>query len=84
MACACLVVGFKGGGGEEYARPDNGLWIPDDDLIACAQPLANAIQQLSSPPTQKLIAAARQTALQYSFDRLERDLLAAFGHLLAS
>src|SRR6185503_8770502 len=30
MASGCICAGFTGVGGQEYATPDNGFWVPED------------------------------------------------------
>ena len=84
MASGCLVVGFTGFGGKEYARPDNGLWVEEDDLIRCAQVLAEAVRMLQHNPqeTVKLTSNARQTAAEYNSQRQEQELLKALYHFL--
>lgn len=82
MASGCLVVGFTGFGGKEYARPDNGLWVEEDDLISCAQTLAAAVRMFQRAPqeTLQLTSNACQTASEYSHKRQEQDLLQAIHH----
>ena len=43
MASGCIVAGFTGIGGREYATPENGFWINEDDFPACVAALAQAI-----------------------------------------
>lgn len=44
MAAGCVVVGFHGGGGLEYATPANGLWYHHDQAEAVADGLAVALR----------------------------------------
>lgn len=44
MASGCLVAGFKGIGGREYATDENGFWVEDDDCEAAAAALARALR----------------------------------------
>ncbi len=48
MAAGALVIGFKAGGGHDYASPDNGIWIPDGDGYALATGLAAALRRLAA------------------------------------
>ena len=64
MASGCLVVGFTGLGGREYATPINGFWIGEDDVVACAEALtrAMALVEAEQPVVAQMRAAARATA----------------------
>ncbi|MDX2020324.1 MAG: glycosyltransferase [Deltaproteobacteria bacterium] len=77
MACGAVVVGFTGGGGNEYARPDNGVWVPDEDPMALAAALARTLDQLQQNPTQldPLRAQAVQMAQTFTLERQKRELL---------
>ena len=44
MACGALVVGFRAGGGAEYARLENGFWVPDEDTLALADKLIELLR----------------------------------------
>jgi glycosyltransferase involved in cell wall biosynthesis len=84
MASGCVVVGFTGFGGREYARPDNGFWCDEDDLIGCARLLANVVRMFmnGAPEVANVIANASRTASEYSCQRQEQELLIAIEHFL--
>lgn len=84
MAKGCLVVGFTGFGGREYARPNNGLWCGEDDLVACAHALAKGVGMIVQGDTAVdiLVANAMATAAQYTLERQERELLQALHYFL--
>ncbi len=44
MACGAMVVGFRAGGGAEYARQDNGFWVTDEDTLALADRLIELLR----------------------------------------
>jgi glycosyltransferase involved in cell wall biosynthesis len=44
MACGAIVVGFRAGGGAEYARQENGFWVPDEDTLALADKLIELLR----------------------------------------
>src|SRR5882672_2072883 len=46
MASGCIVVGFHGYGGLEYATPENGFWFPSDHLEEVVDALARVIADL--------------------------------------
>lgn len=79
MASGCLVVGFHGDGGREYARPENGWWAQDGaDWRGCVEGVAAAIAAFDSRSpvfTQRQAAMAR-TVADYSPSRMEAALLA--------
>jgi glycosyltransferase involved in cell wall biosynthesis len=78
MASGCLVVGFTGGGGAEFARDDNGFWCSPDDLVGAADALARAVAVFEGDSAGYEVRrdAGMRTASQYNLGRLERELLA--------
>jgi len=80
MASGCVVVGFHGGGGREYATASNGLWTDPDDIVATADALALAVKgfEAGNSLTLGLIENGRVTATSYSQERMERALLQYF------
>ncbi len=84
MASGCLVVGFTGFGGLEYANGENGFWCAEDDLVACARTLATAVRMVweKSPEVERIVSAAQQTAAAYTVQRQEQELLQAIQHVM--
>lgn len=85
MAAGCVVVGFLGDGGREFATRDNGLWCPAEDWDQCVGALARAARGIASrdPAIARIAAAGHETAKRYSFERTERELLAFWRSALA-
>jgi hypothetical protein len=83
MAAGCLVLGFDGGGGQEYATPDNGLWVADGDVEALAHALARALQ-MPAAERQQRVAAGQATAAAFSQQRFDAELHAAWLQLLGA
>jgi len=85
MAAGCLVVGFAGGGGAEYATAENGVWVPDEDVWALAEALEQTISALSNPAAAGLLQARRMaghaTAQKYTRRRFEHELTAFWSGL---
>ena len=83
MAAGCLVVGFTGGGGLDYATPENGVWVEDENPWALAEALEQTVAGLCDPMARPLLhakrAAGQATALNYNRLEFERDLLAFWG-----
>ena len=79
MGARCLVVGFAGGGGLDYALRENGVWVPDDDPWALATTLKQTVVGLNDPDTRPALLAKCEaghgTALKYSRAQFERDLI---------
>jgi hypothetical protein len=88
MAAGCLVVGFAGGGGLDYATADNGVWVPDDDPWALAEALEHTLASLNDPAAAAALDAKRRagraTAMSYTRERFERELLAFWSAYLGS
>lgn len=77
MASGCVVVGFTGGGGLEFARNDNGFWCQPDDLTGAADALARAAALIDGDPEgyRKHREAGQQTAKGYNLARMEQELV---------
>jgi len=86
MAAGCLVVGFAGGGGLDYATADNGLWVPDEDAWALADALERTLASLGDPAAVATLEAKRRaghaTARNYTRARFEHELLAFWSAYL--
>ena len=85
MACGSLVVGFTGGGGAEFARDDNGFWVPDEDPLALAECLANVIKRVKAndPTLQSIRNAARLKAETFNFSSQKTQLLSYWEQRLS-
>jgi hypothetical protein len=83
MASGCVCAGFAGVGGLEYATPDNGFWVPDDDCEAAADALARAADLVSAggAPLRRHREAALETARQWSYATFRVALEAAWMRL---
>jgi glycosyltransferase involved in cell wall biosynthesis len=79
MAAGALVVGFYGGGGQEYATAENGDWFQDGAHFEIAQTLIRRIDQLRGGETFAVRrAAGRQTVEDFSQEAFETGLAAAW------
>lgn len=76
MASGCVCAGFTGVGGLEYATPDNGFWVADDDCEAAADALAQAaaLVKAGGAPLRRRLDAGYETARAWSYARF-RDAL---------
>lgn len=85
MAAGCLVCGFTGHGGGDYATPENGLWVQEGDHAGFADAVAVALKRAadtSGRETDEQRAAGRATAARYARSRFEEELLSAWRVIL--
>jgi hypothetical protein len=68
MASGCIVVGFTGVGGREYATSVNGFWTENEDCCQCVDDLARVLHLVASgnPIVASRVEAGRRTAAAYS------------------
>lgn len=85
MASGCVVAGFTGIGGREYATSANGFWADEDDFPGCLRQLAEAIR-LSRDPSARTsyFEACARTVSQYTPDAFERAVRAVWGEILSN
>ena len=86
MSCGCVVVGFHGDGGREYADKENGLWCDEGDLLGCAQTLANAVTLIlnEDDSIDVLRQNAAKTASMYNFSRQENEVVRFWQKAISS
>ncbi len=79
MAAGCLIVGFAGGGGLDYASPENGIWVEDENPWALAEALERTVTGIRDPDARAGLDARRtaglSTARRYNRGQFERDLM---------
>ncbi len=87
MACGCIVAGFTGIGGREYARDDNGFWAEEDDFPGCASQLRRALDLAALPPgspARLAYAEAVEKALApYAPELFEKGAREAFAEIVS-
>lgn len=68
MAAGCVVAGFTGIGGREYATEHNGFWAAEDDFAACLLGLDQALTLLEQggPALAERLANGQATAACYT------------------
>ena len=84
MASGCVVAGFTGIGGREYATPDNGFWAGEDDFPVCVDAVAKAVAQSLSTGTAKAQydAACRKTVNLYAPQTFQKGVKDAWDKIL--
>lgn len=83
MASGCLVAGFTGLGGHDFATPDNGFWVGEDDCIAAADAVAAAadLALTGGPALAARLEAGRATAEAWSYARFRTALDDVWGRV---
>lgn len=79
MAAGCLVAGFTGYGGREYASPINGFWADDLDCVLRALGAAADLCVDGGPVKDAMIAAGHETAARWSRAAMAEALDAFFA-----
>ena len=84
MASGCVVAGFTGIGGREYARPENGFWADEDDFPTCIRGLSEAVwlSRDTGPRRAAYAAACARTASQYTPAVFEDAVRTAWTEIL--
>lgn len=80
MASGCVCAGFLGVGGAEYATPENGFWVPEDDCEAAADALAEAADLVATggPALKARLEAGYEAARRWSYANFRQALEAAW------
>jgi hypothetical protein len=87
MACGCLVAGFGGvAGGTDSATANNGFWVPEDDVYACVDKLAEAVRvaERGGALYTTMVGQARRTAANYRREESARLLIAFWREWLGT
>lgn len=84
MASGCVVAGFTGIGGGEYARPENGFWADDNDLSTCVRGLAEAVwlSRDMGPRRAAYAAACAQMVARYTPATFDEAVRAAWVEIV--
>ena len=81
MAAGCLVCGYDGAGGTEYATPENGFWVADGHAEGFAHALHQALT-LGAGAAAVRVQAGQATAAAFSEARFQSELGRAWERLL--
>ena len=85
MASGCVVAGFTGIGGREYATADNGFWVNEDDFPACIAALAQAVtaSRATGAARESLQKACQKTLSAYTPATFAQGVKDAWAQILA-
>lgn len=84
MAAGCIPIGFKGGGGGEYANAANGFWHSEDDYMGIARSMAQALELDEGSDTLSLIREnGRKTVDEFSDEKFLSGLLKTWQALVS-
>ena len=83
MASGAVCVGFTGIGGRDYATPENGYWVDEDDCLAAADALAEAtaLVKAGGAALDAKREAGFETARQWSYAAFREELEATWMRL---
>ena len=84
MASGCVVSGFTGIGGREYATTGNGFWADEDDFPSCISQLAAAIRLLKIAGNELINyhRDAQKTVTAYSIAAFRQATEGVWNHIL--
>lgn len=85
MACGCVAVGFHGGGGKEFFKPEFSYPIDQGDIIGFAKTVEQVIHDYESNPTsvqEKGRMAADYIRNYYSPKNEEAEVVAAWHAII--
>ena len=83
MAAGCVIVGFHGLGGLDYANAYNGLWVEEGDYESYAHQLAKAIALYHSDNRLSLYREhCQKTLLNYSYNQFSQSLKTSWQAIL--
>lgn len=86
MASGCVVIGFHGGGGREFFKPEFSYPIEQGDIIGFAKTVEEVIQSFEQDPApilEKGRLAANYIREQYSFELEEQEVVSAWRSILS-
>ena len=84
MASGCVVAGFTGIGGREYATADNGFWVGEDDFPACVEALAQAAALSLSVDLAAHQDFCRKTLTFYTPQTFQQGVKEAWDNILGT
>lgn len=84
MAAGCIIIGYTGFGGDEYASDNNGFWIENGNSINFAREVISVIRRClyNDPLLQQIKLNAITTALRYNLENLDVNLVKTWKDLL--
>jgi Glycosyl transferases group 1 len=82
--CGCVVAGFTGGGGQDYATPANGFWVAEGDHEGFAHALHQALRCAQSATWRAGVLKAFEPALaDHTTEAFQRSLALAWAAVMA-
>jgi glycosyltransferase involved in cell wall biosynthesis len=85
MAAGCIVAGFTGIGGREYATAKNGFWAEEDDFPGCIAQLKAALDlaQKQDSTREAYTKTCQETLAAYTPEIFRHAVTEAWGRILA-
>jgi hypothetical protein len=84
LASGCIVAGFTGFGGRDYATSRNGFWAGEDDAIQCTEHLSKAVQVATEMGDRyhDMVESATLTSGCFGPERFQSELVLCWTGLL--
>lgn len=87
MACGCIVIGYTGGGANEYFKTEFSYPIADGDIIRFCSEIENVVELFSTQPDQ--IAQKQRNASEfilsnYSLEKEKETILYTWNKILSN
>lgn len=85
MAAGCVVAGFTGIGGREYANDQNGFWAAEDDFPVCLKQLKQAVDLAANDGNARVnhTDACAKTLSAYTPETFRQGVKTAWAQILA-
>ena len=80
MSSGCILAGFLGGGGAEYATHENGFWCDPEDWHGAAEAAAAALEAFGTEVGAKMIRHGHDAVAHYSVRNMKDALLKFWDH----
>lgn len=84
MSAGCIVVGFHGLGGSEFATSRNGFWCSDGDILQCVDQIQFALSILGTNTAREIINNGMKTATLYGLEPFKTQLVGFWLSVLNS
>jgi len=83
MASGCVCAGFTGTGGWAYATNENGFWAPEDDCLAAAEAISEAVavHREGGARLKLMLEAGFDTARRWGHAAFRQQLVAFWSEL---
>lgn len=85
MACGCIVIGYHGGGGEEYFKPEFSYAVPFGEILLFAQKVEQVLLDFQNNPlgyNEKMKQASKFILENYGIENETKKLISVWKEIL--